>query len=144
MCPRNLCSARDFDLSLMVLTLRLDGLPLSKMERVLCGTGCDESAWVEGLLNGDSLSDSEGSLCSLCKNLQLPSSSTKRGTLTPPRILYNPCMERYRTVKDVGLCYVTFTVVEWLPSLSTKHPARSSPIALTRPLPQLHERKKQS
>ena len=50
-------SARDFDLSLMVLASRLDGLPLSKMERALCGTGCDESAWVEGLLNGDSPSD---------------------------------------------------------------------------------------
>jgi len=24
-------------------------------------------------------------------------------------------MERYRIVKDVGLYYVTFTVVEWLP-----------------------------
>gem|GEM_PF-1317626 len=52
----------------------------------------------------------------------------RRGSLTPPSIdrrrspkgeglteAYNPFMERYRIVKDVGLYYVTFTVVEWLP-----------------------------
>ena len=35
----------------------------------------------------------------------------------PRRVLweYNIGMERYRIVADVGVYYVTFTVVEWLP-----------------------------
>ncbi len=40
-------SARDFDLSLMVLTHGRDALPLSRGERAFCRTGCEESAWDE-------------------------------------------------------------------------------------------------
>jgi hypothetical protein len=39
-------------------------------------------------------------------------------------------METYRIAKDVGLYYVTFTVVEWLPIFINESSCRLSPIAL--------------
>ena len=33
-------------------------------------------------------------------------------------------MERYRIVKDVGLYYVTFTIVEWLPIFLDETPCK--------------------
>ena len=42
-------------------------------------------------------------------------SPDRAARLTECLLSYNIPMERYRIVKDVGLYYVTFTVVEWLP-----------------------------